>query len=620
MDIFFGSSQKISENLKTRFLNYLSLGEFRSVDPSDYLCILKQHRGESVVISNDQFEIVFDGYMSGKGGKALETSIIQLMDMIIGQKTVNQGFFNGLFNLCFREKNSGNIWLTSDPSAILPMYYCRINGNLFYCSHLHILASILNSVPDYQGVAQRIYLGYTLGSRTLYEGIKRLNLGETLIFNKEEASLSSRYNSVYYSAYINDKNVEEQLFESLSSSFRNMSKFYDTVGLMLSEGADSRFLGGIARKEGLNIKSYTHITPGAGGQKIVQEVARLLNSDHHFQSIIDGYSTSLEKLEQQLFLADNLSYPYWMLGSDYFRKIDADYPVIVGSSLDCILDGNIFYKPVKQKRQAVVQRYSEILKQDTGLLTEKYIERLSAELISSTNINLSNHQLKSIMGYFHPDISQKITEELQCLNDHIRSEMNRLSATGSSLPSLQLQRYILENRDRKLFFGQPLSIRKHNRIYIPSFEYNFLSKACAIHPVHKLHHKLYLSILRSFLPEQLKIKTGTFGLAPRYPRIILETSRFIQKSKEKKMYRVLLEKKGNMDFSGSRSATIFELCGRSDATHNGFGQLILNNPDVFNTSAMKSYIDQARDYKIRVFNFERIYRGIEVCQVVQGHF
>lgn len=294
--------------------------------------------------------------------------------------------------------------------------------------------------------------------------------------------------------------------------------------------------------------------------------------------------------------------------------------MIIGSSLDCIHDGNIFYKPAKQKRQAVVQRYSEILKQGTRPLTVDYVERLAAELIKSLYVNFSNSQYKSVASQFQPDISLKITKELQCLNGHISSEMNRLSASGSSLPSLKLQRYILENRDRKLFFGQPLTIRKHNRLYIPSFEYDFLSKASAIRPVHKLHHKLYLNILKTFLPEQLKIKSGTFGLAPWYPRVILETSRFIHKSKEKRMYRELLDKKGNTGLSKFRSASIFELCVRSEATHKGFEQLILNNFVVFNARGMKSYIDQVRDYKIKAFNFERLYRGLENCQVMKGGF
>ena len=619
MDIIFGSSQKISEDLKSRFLNYSSIGVFSSMNPSDNLCILKQTRGESLVISNERLEIVFDGYIPGVLGLVLEERISGLADKIISGTKIDFTNYSGLFNVCVRDKNSGDIFLASDPSALLPLNYNITGGAFYYCSHMHIMSSLLNSEPDFAGIAQKVTLGYTLGARTLYYGISRLNPGERVIFRSASGKIESSYGTVYYTEYKEGKNIERLIYESLLESFVKMHNSYSEVGLMLSEGADSRFLGGLARQTGLKIKSYTHITPGAGGQKIVEKVVGMLDSDHHFQSVIDGYSTSKEKLEEQLLLADNLSYPFWMPGSDYFSQINADYPVIIGSSLDCILDGNIFHKSAKLKRKAVIQRYSEIFKQKAGLLTETYIERLSAELIKSLYPNFSNGQDKSLAVQFHPDIFKRLNEELKGFNNHISAELKRLSVSGSYLPSLQLQRYILENRDRKLFFGQPLTIRKHNKIYIPSFEYGFLDRASAIRPVHKLHHKLYLDILRTFLPEQLKIRSGSYGLAPRYPRIILETSRFIHKGMEKKMYRELLEKKGNMDISESRSATIFELCGRSDANHEGFEQLIMNNSDVFNASEMKSYIDQARDYKIRVFSFDRLYRGLEICQVINGH-
>ena len=378
MDIYFGSSQKISEPYGDIFTGFKSLVEFILDTRSEYLNVLKQQFGESLIIANERFEIIFDGYISGLKSKPLENIVADLAGEVVEQISVDYSKYNGVYNLCVREKNTGNIWLTSDPAAMLPLYYCLRENVLFYSSHMYIMASVLNSDPDYAGIAQKISLGYTLGSRTLFKGIERLNPGETIFFNSKKAVIESDYKSVYYTAYHNEKNIEALLFESLSGSFEKMHHCYDTVGLMLSEGFDSRFLGGIAKLKGFNIKSYTHITPGAGGQAIVEKVSRMLNSEHHFKSMIDGYSYDRDQLENQLYLTDNLNYPYWMLGSDYFRLKSADYPIIIGSSLDCILDGNIFLKPSKQTSSAIRQRYTEIFKQNTGLLTEDYIERLSS--------------------------------------------------------------------------------------------------------------------------------------------------------------------------------------------------------------------------------------------------
>ena len=65
MDILLGGSHSISEELKNRFLVYTKLGEFKSTNPSDNLCVLEQTMGESLVISNERQEIIFDGYIPG---------------------------------------------------------------------------------------------------------------------------------------------------------------------------------------------------------------------------------------------------------------------------------------------------------------------------------------------------------------------------------------------------------------------------------------------------------------------------------------------------------------------------------------------------------------------------
>lgn len=305
-----------------------------------------------------------------------------------------------------------------------------------------------------------------------------------------------------------------------------------------------------------------------------------------------------------------------MLALQYFKKYDARFPIVIGSSLDCILGGNIFYKSIKNVKSAVAQRYSEILKQNFGLLSEKYIERLSVELISATFMQVNQSISKMINQTFTGDLAIMLNSELKHLNDYVQAEYERIRKSGSLEPSLQIQRFILENRDRKMFFGQPLTIRRKNKIYIPSFEYCFLSKASAVHPSLRLHHKLYLSLYRKHLPDLLKIKNGAYGLKPVYLRLLLETSRFVLKKKEKALYRQLLKNKGDLDLSDFRSASVFEVCGRGNETIERFNELIERNSKVLNTDEMKNYTNKIRNYENRVFNYERLFRGLEICQVL----
>ncbi len=616
MDIFFGSSQNIQDNLAKKFEGFKTLNEYVFERTSSCLVMLRHTRGESLFLENETLEIVFDGYLHGTAGKELAVKLFSVAENLVNGKHIDFNEYTGLFNICIRVKQDGKVFLKSDPSALLPLYYCLNEKHFYYSSHGHMLGSLLDAEPDYSGIMQKVTLGFTLGERYYYKDIKRINPGETIIYDPFDGKIASRYDYVYYSGYNLEKNIEEELFSGLNLSFERIRKEYSEIGLMLSEGFDSRFLGGIARRNGFKISSYTHGTPGAGGKVIADEVAEALNSDHFFSSMIDGYCHDDNEMVRQIYLSDNLNYPFWMAGAGYFKKRNAGYPVIIGSSLDSILGGNIFYKPAKHIKDAVIQRYSEILKQDLGLLSERYIEKLSSELIQLTYLKSAGGQSKLIDQTFVTDVAGLLKKELKFLNEHIESEYDRIKRTGSSLTSLQLQRFVLENRDRKLFFGQPLTIRKYNKIYIPSFEFGFLSRASAVNPVYKLHHKLYLKIYRNYLPELLRIRNGAYGIKPVYPRSILETSRFILKKKEKDLYRKLLDSKGAMELSDFRAASVFEICGRNDGTISRFEELIVKNSDVFTVNGMSRYLNQVKDYEIRVFNHDRLFRGLEVCQVL----
>ena len=618
MDIYFGSNQKLTDAIKNKFVRFNFNGAFREDLPSENLWNLKQQNGESIFIGTDCHEIIFDGYIPGLEGQTLDTAIRELAGLIIKQKPVCWVKYSGIFNLALRETDNGDVWLTSDPSAMLPLYYCHMDGIFYYGSHMHIMADLLDAGPDYAGIAQKMVLSYTLGQRTLYRGISRLNPGEIVHFKQSENILELKTYPEYYTSYNYTKHLEKKIYESIYDSFKRVREHYTDIGLMLSEGFDSRFLGGLAKQNEFKIHSYTHYTPGAGGQPIVEKVVGMLNSEHHFQSMIEGYTHSLLKLDEQLYLADNLNYPFWMLASDYFRQNGFSFPVIIGSSLDCILGGNLFYKSTSNKFHAVWQRYIEIIRQDTGLLTEKYIEELSAQLIVNKFVKQLSKQEKAISDIFNKDMSKLINVEVNSINEYIRSEFDRIYKTGSLLPSQQLQRFTLENRDRKLFFGQPLTVRKYNRIYIPSFEYNFLKLVSSVNPKHKLHHNLYLNTLWSFMPEQLRIANGAYGLKPSNPRLILETSRIILKLKDLNLYRKLLENKGNMCLAGFRSVSVFEVCGRSEAAYSEFRNIIQSNQIALNTNAICSYITQIKDFKIRAFTHERLFRAHEVCHVMKS--
>ena len=56
---------------------------------------------------------------------------------------------------------------------------------------------------------------------------------------------------MYYTEYKEEKDIERLLYDGLRESFDKMRTSYSAVGLMLSEGADSRLLVVLAKATGV---------------------------------------------------------------------------------------------------------------------------------------------------------------------------------------------------------------------------------------------------------------------------------------------------------------------------------------------------------------------------------
>ena len=159
MDIFLGCNLNIQENLVKKFESFKTLSEFVYERPSSCLVMLRHACGESLFLENEKMEIVFDGYLPGTAGKELVEKLILFADNLVNGKNIDYNEHSGLFNICIRVKQDAKVFLKSDPSALLPLYYCLDENHLYYSSHGHILGSLLDAEPDFSGMMQKVTLG-----------------------------------------------------------------------------------------------------------------------------------------------------------------------------------------------------------------------------------------------------------------------------------------------------------------------------------------------------------------------------------------------------------------------------------------------------------------------------
>jgi hypothetical protein len=613
MDIVFGTSGIFNSKIQNRvkfICEKFNLGDFLCTNESIFQVF--GLNGESKIFNCDGSIFIFDGYLSGDPS-FIENQVTRFGKSVLSKTTKN---IDGLFNLIISEKANRKLILTGDPSGNLPLYYYLDGNQLYYSTHLNFLAQILNLNPDFSGITQKSIFGYTLGSKTAYQGVKRLNPSETITFEIEGLKLSSNYNNTYYSKYIETKNVEELVMEKINSSFQQMRLRYDSLGLMLSEGFDSRFIGILAKENGFSINSYTHCTANSKGKEIINEVQLALGSKHFFNEI-SAFPTSKIEIQNQLIFSDNLNLPFWMEGANYFHnEIKQNSPIMVGTALDTTLGGHAFYKPTKPIFNAVWQRYSEIFKQDFRLLSDNYIENLSIELLNNFKLKSSTNIINNLERIFSKEISSYLIPNVKDINNQIEEEIERIRIASIN-PSQILQRFFLENRVRKFSFGQELTIRRKNKIYIPTYEFNFMEALSAIHPRYKFNHKLYLKIMNKYMANYSNLSNGTYGMKANYNRFILETSRFFHKQHERVVYRNLMKEKGAISPSNFRSAFITDYLKRDQNEINRMHSLLSSHSDTINVNEFKKYFERISDYKQRTFVHSTFYQALEAIQVIK---
>ncbi len=612
MDIFFGTTLKFTTEIQNQIQNICNkfcLGQVKYTNEN--VVQVFGLNGEGKIIENKDFRILFDGYLSGNNN-LLNQNIVNIA-ISVNSKCINH--LNGLYNLVVTDLAENRLILFGDPSGNLPLYYYFDGLQLYYSTHLNFMAQILDLKPDYSGLAQKNIFGYTLGSRTYYEKVCRINPSEIITFEIGRLKLSSKYSQTYYSNYQDFVKMDNGFMENINTSFNNMRANYENLGLMLSEGFDSRFIGILAKENGFTINSYTHCTAKSLGKEIVKSVHLALNTNHFFNEI-NSFPTNKIELQNQLILSDNLNLPFWMEGADYFFNSNNNSPVMVGTALDTTLGGHAFYKPTKPIFTAVLQRYSEIFMQDMKLLSEKYIERLSLELLNNFKVKNVNGIFNNLENFYSKEISNLICPSINLINQQLEEEIERIKLMSSN-PSQVLQRFFLENRVRKYSFGQELTIRRKNKIYIPTYEYGFMSILSSIHPKYKFNHKLYLDIMKKHMNSYGQLSNGTYGISANRNRLLLETSRFLHKQYERIAFRKLMKENGNLDPSNFRSAFLTDYLERDQNSMAKMNSLLQNHGDIVNKNGFEKYFEQIRDYKQRAFVHSTFYQALETVQIIK---
>ena len=200
--------------------------------------------------------------------------------------------FDGMFAICFYDRDKKEIFLARDRMGIKPLHYTVINNTLFFSSEIITLTKIpgfkkkinLNAVSSY------LSFRYPVDDDNLFfKDICRLQNGSYLKFTLDK-SLSLVKQKFWDIPQINNENNEtnfkaneEKLDNLLQSSVKNQLISDVPLGVLLSGGLDSSLIASIASrfKDQLNTYSVSFIEKDYDESNKAKLVSKHIGSKHY---------------------------------------------------------------------------------------------------------------------------------------------------------------------------------------------------------------------------------------------------------------------------------------------------------------------------------------------------
>jgi len=195
----------------------------------------------------------------------------------------------GMYAFCL-VGGDGRAWLARDPFGIKPLYIMQHAGGLAFASEPRAFfkAGLMQALPDPEAAGELLDFNYTLGARTVFQGLRRLAPGEVCEVRDGRIVADWRQGAIKSTPARREEAADEgalldRLDAVLEDSVRVHQRSDAPYGLFLSGGIDSAAIATLmARLNARPVTAYTcgFDAPGAADERAQAErVARALDLD-----------------------------------------------------------------------------------------------------------------------------------------------------------------------------------------------------------------------------------------------------------------------------------------------------------------------------------------------------
>jgi asparagine synthase (glutamine-hydrolysing) len=197
----------------------------------------------------------------------------------------------GMFAFAIWDERNRKLFAARDRFGIKPLYYTVRGNRVFFASEAKALLPFLPDIrTDSLALAEYLTFQYTIGARTLFEGIQALLPGHTLVVS-EQGIATRRYWDVQYDVdFDHSPRFFENRFEELVSDSMKIHLRSDVpIGGYVSGGLDSSLVALLASRHDHRNRLAFHGRfvehAGYDESRYAHEVAELADMSLHIKDI-----------------------------------------------------------------------------------------------------------------------------------------------------------------------------------------------------------------------------------------------------------------------------------------------------------------------------------------------
>ncbi len=264
--------------------------------------------------------------------------------------------FNGQFAILLWDKSNRQLIAARDRYGVRPLYVTHWLGAWYFASEMKAFDALtgFRREYDFQHLLEHGLLWNSIGSDTVYKGIRTVEAGTIEVFTDSEPPKVHRYYSLGcmpQESPVSFAEAQEELREILRDAVRLRLRSDVPVGVYLSGGIDSSVIALLTSQiMGERFKSFsvTFSDPDFDESSYQNEMVARIGSEHHacridYEDISDNFLETVYHTERPIFRTAPV--PLYLL-SRLVRE-NGIKVVLTGEASDEILFGYDSYKELK---------------------------------------------------------------------------------------------------------------------------------------------------------------------------------------------------------------------------------------------------------------------------------